>query len=221
MKLGNFLMVSDQRGKHGGTVYSRTRSGHIARARVKPKNPRSDSQTNVRALMAAGARFAKASDPADVLLWKDYANGITRHQSVSGAAYHPSWITALTQLYIPFFLADPGGTFPDTPPTTPYTGDSITLEAAGGVGEIVVTGSAQQTAGQTTFIYLERLASQNRTPTAKEGKLSSVAAVPATPFEVTIGSLTPGFYVVRAKFVKKTTGQESNIQTLGTVEVTS
>lgn len=218
MKLGNFLMVSDQRGSLGGNVYSRSRSGHTARARVKPRNPRSTDQDTVRALMTDGSRVAKGLSSANVELWKTYANSLTFHNSVSGAAYHPSWITALLQLYIPFKLATPGGSFPDTPPTEPFAGETITIEAALDTGVITITGSAQQTAGITTFIYAEYLVSANRTPSGREGKLVSVIPVPATPFEIPLSDLADGWYAVHARFVDTATGQEGPLMGLGTFQ---
>lgn len=214
-KLGNFLQVSDIRGSIGGDVFSKSRSGHTLRVRVKPRNPRSSSQSDVRALMTNGSRFAKALGSSDVVDWKAYAASITKHNSVSGAPYSPSWITALLQLYIPFFLATPGGTFPTSPPSDPYTGDVITLTAAGGSGQIQMTGSAQSTSGQTVFVYLEKLKSPNRTPSTSRGKLYSVDPVPATPFHITITGLAAGDYAVRYCFVDTDTGQESPLVDLG------
>lgn len=219
-KLGGFIQVADIRGKLGGNVFSKSRSGHTLRIRVKPRNPRTTDQTDVRALVTSGSRFAKAMDPSDVLDWKSYAVSITKHNSVSGAAYNPSWITALVGLYVPFFLGTPGGTFPDSPPTDPYVGDVITITAAGGSGQIQATGSAQSTTGQTVFLYFEKLKSANRTPSNKAGKLYSVAPIPATPFHVTVTGLSVGDYDVKYRFVNLETGQEGPLFSLGIKTVT-
>lgn len=218
-KLGGFIQVADIRGKLGGNVFSKARNGATLRIRVKPRNPRSTDQSDVRALMTAGARAAKVLSSSDVLAWKSYASSITKHNDVSGQAYNPSWITALTALYVPFFLATPGGTFPTTPPASPYSGDVITVTAAGGSGQIQITGSAQSTADNTVFLYAEKLKSANRAPSNKPGKLISVAPIPTTPFHVTVTGLDPGDYAVKMKFVLTTTGQEGPIVSLGTVTV--
>jgi hypothetical protein len=218
-KLGAFIQVSDIRGKIGGNVFSKSRSGHTLRVRVKPRNPRSSSQTSVRALVTAGSRVAKAMGSSDVLDWKAYASSITKHNSVSGAAYSPSWITALVELYVPFFLATPGGTFPTSPPTDPYTGDVITITAAGGSEQIVMTGSAQSTSDQTVFLYAELLKSVNRAGSNRPGKLISVAPIPATPFEVTVTGLAVGEYKLSYRFVDTATGQQGPLVALPNVAV--
>jgi len=218
-KLGAFIQVADIRGKIGGNVFSKSRSGHTLRVRVKPRNPRSLDQTSVRALMTAGSRVAKGLSPSDVLLWKSYAASITKHNSVSGAAYNPSWITALTELYVPFFLASPDGSFPTDPPTDPYTGDTITITATGGSGDIVITGSAQSTSGQTVFFYAEHLRSANRAGSNKPGKLISVAPIPTTPFHVTVSGLATGDYKISYRFVNTATGQQGPLVALDNVTV--
>lgn len=214
-KLGGFLQVADIRGKLGGNVFSKGRSGSTLRVRVKPRNPRSSAQSAVRALVTAGSRAAKALSSMLLAEWKAYALTITKHQSVSGAAYNPSWITAFIELYVPFFLATPGGTFPDDPPTDPYSGDVITITAAGGSGQIQVTGSAQSTADNTVFVYAELLKSANRAGSNGPGKLISVDPIPATPFHVTITGLAPGEYKVSYRFVLTTTGQMGPLVFLG------
>lgn len=219
-KLGGFLQVADIRGKLGGNVFSKSRSGHVLRARVKPRNPRSTSQTSVRALLAAGARVAKALGSSDLADWKAYAASITKHQSVSGAAYNPSFITALVGLYSAFKLATPAGSFPTSPPATPYVGDTITITAAGTSGTITITGSAQQTSGSTTFLYAQLLKSANRTPASVPGKLISVAPIPATPFHVAVAGLAAGVYSVGYRFVKLSTGQEAGFVLIGNITVT-
>lgn len=218
-KLGGFIQVADIRGKLGGNVFSKARNGATLRIRVKPRNPRSTDQSLVRALMTAASRFAKALGASDVLDWKSYASSITKHNDVSGQAYNPSWITALTSLYVPMFLGDAGATFPTSPPADPYSGDVITVTAAGGSGQIQITGSAQSTADNTVFLYAEKLKSANRTPSNKPGKLISVAPIPATPFHVTVTGLAVGDYAVKMKFVLLTTGQEGPIVDLGIVTV--
>ncbi len=218
--LGSFIQVTDIRGKLGGNVFTKARNGSTLRIKVKPGNPRSASQTTVRSLMTSGARAAKALSGANHTLWVTYAATQVQHNRVTGAAFSPSWITALLKLYVPFFLADPTGTFPNPPPAAPYVGDVITLTAAGGSASITVTGSAQQTTGETTMLYLQPLKSANRKPSSKPGKLVSVIPVPATPFHIVLSSLAAGSYSLAYRFELLATGQQSGLVVLGTFVVT-
>jgi hypothetical protein len=215
-KLGNFLQVTDIRGSVGGNVFSHARNGGTLRKRVKPRNPRSTAQLNVRALMTAGARAAQALSSTNKALWVTYANSLTFHNPVTGAAYTPTWMQAYMQTYVVLFLFNAAATTPTTAPTTPYSGDTITLSAAGGSGSITVTGSAASTTGQTVFIYLTKLKSANRAIPAAPGKLTSKIAIPSTPFQIVMSSLAPGTYAVKYRFVKTATGQAGPLNSLGT-----
>jgi len=218
--LGQPLVVSEIRGSVGGGVYTKGRSGPVMRNRVTPRNPRSSAQTTIRANMSAASRGASALSSTNKALWSTAAAAITKHNRVSGNAYNPSWITYYNSLTIAYLLGTPGGTPPTTPPTTPYSGDTITLTATGGSGSIVYTGSAQQTAGSKTEFLYQRLTAPNRAPKPKGYKIYSVAAVPATPFQVTASGLAAGTYSVGYKFIKTATGQESPMVVIGTVTVT-
>lgn len=219
-KLGQFTNVSNIRGKLGGTVFTKGRSGATLRLRVKPTNPRSTAQTNVRSILTAASRFSKAMTASQVTAYKAYSAGITKHNSVSGSAYNSSFINAVNALYVPFKLASPGTTFPTAPPAAPYVGDTITQTAAGSAGTITFTGSAVQTAGNTTFFMAQRLASSNRTPKSKGYRIIRIAATPTTPFQVAVASLTAGTYAVGYKTVLIATGQQSAFVALGLVTVT-
>ncbi len=219
-KLGNFLNVTAIRGSVGGDVYTRGRSGPTMRARVKGRNPRSSRQSVARANMAEGARAAKSLSLSNKALWVTYAASITKHNSVSGAAYHPSWITAFNEVALPFYAMTPGGTAPVTPPTSPFVGDVITLTAAGASGKITFTGSAQQTSGMKTALLVQLLASPNRTPNPNGYTLNLWGEVPATPFHLDTGPLPAGTYAVGYKFGLIATGQETLPVFLANVIVT-
>lgn len=218
--LGNFLQVTDIRGSVGGNVFSRSRGINTLRARVRPRNPRSTSQLLVRALTTSGSRAAQALSSTNKALWVTYANSLTFHNPVSGAAYTPTWMQAFMQCYMALYLFNPSATTPTTAPTTPYSGDTITLSAAATAGTITVTGSAQSTTGQTVFIYLTRLRSANRAIPAAPGKLYSKIAIPATPFQIPITGLAAGTWAVKYRFVKTATGQGGPLVSLGTFLVT-
>jgi hypothetical protein len=157
---------------------------------------------------------------AQVTNWKSYALSIIKHNSVSGAAYSPSWITAVNNLYVPFKLMSPAGSFPVTPPSSPFVGDTITVTSAGSSGSIIFTGSAQQGAGIKTFALVQKLKNPNRTPSGKAYRIGIVAAIPVTPFQITASALTAGTYATAYKFGLIATGQESGLVVLGNVVVT-
>lgn len=208
-KLGSFLNVTDIRGSVGGNTYSKARVGHTLRARIKGSNPRTTRQSAARANMAEASRQAQAFDATELAAWKAYAASLTKHNSVSGAAYSPSWITAYNELAIPYLGMNPGGTPPSTPPASPFTGDTITVTAAGASGKITFTGSAASTAGIKVALLVQKLTSANRKPNPKGYVLNKWGSIPGTPFHLDTTTLTPGTYAVGYKFGDDTTGQET------------
>jgi hypothetical protein len=67
-------MVSDARGKQGGTVFSRNAAGAYTRAKVSPKQPRSILQRKIRNAVAACAVYWRdTATPAIRLAWETYA----------------------------------------------------------------------------------------------------------------------------------------------------
>lgn len=207
--LGNFLVTTDIRGSVGGTVYTKSRSTHVLRARVKPRNPRSTRQSAARANMAEASRQAQAFSPTEVLAWKAYADSLTLHNKVSGTAYKPSWIQAYNTLAIPFLGMNPGDTPPTTPPTDPFTGDTITVTAAGASGKITFTGSAASTSGIQVALLVQKLPSPNREPNPKGYVLNKWGVFPGTPFHLDTTTLEPGVYAIGYKWGNEVTGQET------------
>lgn len=219
--LGNFLNVTDIRGSVGGNVYSKGRSGNTLRARVKPRNPRTDDQVNVRALTTNGARAAQALSSADKATWVTFAASLTFHNPVSGAAYTPTWMQAFMQCYIYLFLADPAATTPTTAPTAPFDDPAMVISVSTPAdNEVLITSDVSQPADTKVFVYAERLKSPNRTPSNRPGKLLEVAAVSGMAHTIAITPVDSGVYAVKYRIVDDTTGQFGPLHSLGQIVVT-
>jgi len=69
--------VADMRGSIGGTVFSRTRSGAIARNRTTPVDPQSSLQTAVRAIMGqVRDAYFNTLTTAQKSAWTQYADNV-------------------------------------------------------------------------------------------------------------------------------------------------
>lgn len=221
-KLGNFLQVTDIRGSIGGNVFTKARGINTLRARVKPRNPRSSNQTDVRGIMTNGARAAQALSSSDKATWDAYASTLTFHNPVTGGAYAPTWMQAYMQCYLYLLLATPTATTPTAAPTSPFTDPALTLTATTpSANEIFIASSIAQPADTTFFVYAERLKSANRTPSAKPGKLISVAPVAGMGHSLAITGLDPGVYAVKYRVVDVTNGQFGPLHSLPNQTVTS
>jgi hypothetical protein len=80
--------VSQIRGSINGTVFSRNRSGAIARGRTKPVNPVTQRQSEVRAAFGQASSSWGSLTAADVADWEAYAALVTRINGL-GETYTP------------------------------------------------------------------------------------------------------------------------------------
>ena len=220
-KLGNFINVSDIRGKVAGTVYTKGRSGPTMRVRVKPKNPKSVAQEAQRAIMTNASRTAIAYDAATIALWKAYAATVTKHQSVSGAAYNPSWITASNSLYLDYTRLNSGddGSWPGTPPTASYTPPPAVLAVtSGATGTITFTGPTGAVPDCTALIYIGLIPGTARTGTVAMLRFAGYKNFSAGSVHQDYTGFASGSrYVVGYKFGSQDTGQTGPLQFLGTI----
>jgi hypothetical protein len=218
-KIGLGVVVAQIRGKVGGGVFTRAKNGATLRVRVTPSNPNTAAQSSVRANLSAAATAFKALTSGQLQDWVDYANGITRSNPIAGASYHPSAISVFVGLASKFLQVNPGGTIPVVPPAAPFEGDTITVAAVGGADSVTFTGSADNTAGATTELLLQRLPSANRTPNPNGYRSHGFSDDPDTT-PVVVTGLSEGVYVPAYRFVDEATGEQTGLVVLDPVTVT-
>ncbi len=205
-------------GKAGTTVFVKGRSAQIMKARTKGKNPKTAAQTAVRNNHATSARAYKAMTPAQLANWGAYAATLTKKNKITGQSYTPTAINAFTGLADKFLQITPGGAIPMTPPVAGFNGDTPTISAAGGVGQVTFTASAANAAGVKTELLVQPLKSSARTPSARGYRTNSFFAfAPGTLSKIV--SLPSGNYALAARFVQTATGAEVAIQPLGKFQV--
>lgn len=108
----------DVRGKIGGIVYSKGRSVHTQRKRLKPFNPQTSYQTIMRALTKQFSQAWRALDPANITAWNDQA-ALSVKSNIFGGKYrttgHKLFVAqnveaflngASTQIDLPFVQTD-------------------------------------------------------------------------------------------------------------------
>ncbi len=214
-KLGAFAQALS--GKAGNTVFADTKNGTVVRDFVVPANPRTDKQQNVRGKFRQSTTTFATLPKAKVDLWNRYASNLTvlgrgnKRRKREG-------IAVFNELTTRFLLASPTGTVPQDPPSTPFTGDTITITVTATPGRLSFTASAPNGTGVTTELLIQPLVNGNRKPlpelyrTAQyykfaPGNLSREVTVP------------PGWYAAGYRFVRQTTGQATELQPLGVNQV--
>jgi len=133
-------------GKLGNAVFADTKEGTEVRPYVIPNNPNTAAQRVVR------NNFTK----------------YTAGWSLLTAAQKAPWLTYARNIYggltTKFFLINPTGTAPITPPVTTFAGDSITVTVAIADSTLTFIASAANAAGVRTELLLQKLLSDDRTP---------------------------------------------------------
>lgn len=218
MKASLSMAFEDLRGKAGTVVVSKSRSGLVVKPRVKGRNPQTPAQQAIRANLTKASAAYKGLTSAQVALWQAYAQSQTKHNPVTGDAYSPTAISAFVALASKFLQA--GGTaIPATPPTTPFSGDTVTITATTGTGKVTFTASKGNAAGVQTELLLQTLKSKNRTPQPHEYRTKAFVAF-ATG-SLTYDVIVPaGYYAAGYRFVNTATGQTSPRVLLTVVQVT-
>lgn len=210
--------LQDIRGKVGTNVYTKSHTGPVLRVKVKGTVTHTPAQTSVRSNFTRASAGFKAMTPAQVVNWRNYALTVTKKNTVNGKAYHPTPINAYNGLTSKFLQINPAGTPPLTPPASSFTGDTVAVTIAGGVGQLTFTGSGANATNVKTEFLLQRLLSQSRLPTYKGYRSKGFAALTAGGLTATITTAS-GYYAAAYRFVNTLTGQETPLVALPIVQV--
>lgn len=218
MKYGAPLLTDVMRGKLGGVVFTKARSGPTVRVRIKPGNPRTTAQIDVRANLTAASREWGTLSSSDVDAWNFAASALTFPNGLGGS-FVPTGNMRYMQLTAKFFQINGITSPPTTPPTTPFTGDTITIAGAGGSGVVTFDPSAANTSGVTTELFIQRLLGVNRRLQPNAYRHAQFHVFTGGSDVVSI-SLPAGTYALGYKFCLIATGEQTGLFALGTFQVT-
>ena len=178
-------------GKAGNAVFAETKQGTEMRPHTIPYNPDTAAQRKVRNQFTRYTAGWSVMTTAQKAVWKDYAAKTKKRDPITGKVFVPQARNLYGGLTTKFYLVNPTGTPPLTPPATSYAGDVITVTATPATaGKITFTASAANTAGNTTELLLQKLASDDRTP-MKDGYRTQQYLAFSTPLNILISGLTP------------------------------
>lgn len=215
---GPFAEIS---GKLGKLVFASTKEGTVMRDRTTPTNPKTPAQIAVRNAFRKATKQWSTLSAANMAAWKSYATAHPKTNKTSGEQYTPSafnWFAALATKY---FLVNPNATSaPLTPPATNFGGDSLSFTITNPVGSnnIQFTASAANSAGVTTELLVQSLASAGRSP-SKSGYRSKGFKAFATGSLSTTVAVSTGYFAAAYRYVNTATGQELGTTFIGTLYV--
>ncbi len=218
-KLSFSAVVEQVRGKVGTVVFSEARNGASLRIKSSVKNPKTNAQRAVRKYLSRSAKTFEGLSLAQAALWNAYGETQQRTDPVTGKTYTLSGINAFVELAIKFLQVQPNGTIPLGPPNTEFSGDTVTVTATAGVGQVLFSGSGPNALGVTTEFLVQRLPARNRKPDPN-GYVSAGFKALGTGNLDFVATVTPGVYAVAYRFVRVATGQASEIEPLPLQTVT-
>ena len=212
------VLAAGLSGKAGNVVFVQTEGGVVARPYVLPHDPRTPAQAAVRHAFARAVTAYRALSPANAALWQDYAAGMARYNSRNGSARKPTAYGAFTGLSAKFLQVNPAGAIPQAPPRLGFSGDRITVTAAGEAGRIVFTASAANSADVRVELLLQPVKFAHQSPQSDKYRTQAFAhfGFPALAASLEV---TPGYYAPAYRFVHVLTGQETEIAPLPAVLV--
>lgn len=137
-----FIHLSDARGKIGGSVASKNRSGNYFRSKVSPVNPQTTAQTNVRSRFGALAQQFRGLTVAQIAQWNDAVSSWAS-SNIFGDSIKPTGLNLYVQLNSNIINA--GGTPLLVPPApTEMPSDltaAVNFTVTGTVAELVISGT--------------------------------------------------------------------------------
>lgn len=141
-KLKFGMIVTDARGKLGGHVLSKNRSGAYARTKVTPSNPRTAAQSAQRSRLASFSQSWSGLTPLQRAAWNGAVADWAR-TDIFGDSHNPSGKNLYVRLNTNILLA--GGLEVTTPPAKVDVNsvglESITYDVSGSTTTVVNSGT--------------------------------------------------------------------------------
>ena len=213
---GDYTAIS---GKQMDQVCATTKSAVIRRQRVIPANPRTTPQVNVRQNFTQATVTYSLLAPEVTAQWEVYASTLRVTDPVSGKVSAPAPGTVFTGLAAKFLQVNPGAVIPQTPPTSTFTGDAVTMSVAGAAGHVTFTASQANGENIITELMVQKLPGTNRKPGKDKFRTEAFITFQGSSLSQNV-TLPAGRYACASRFVAILTGQMSPETVLGTVDVT-
>lgn len=211
--------ISAMSGKQGDQVYSQTRNGAVRKSRVIPTNPNTPLQASSRGNFSVATVGYSQMAASLLLQWEAYAASLKVTDPVTMKTYSPAPGTVYTGLTSKYLQVNVGSAPPLLPPKSAFTGDTITVSAAGEPGHVTFTASAANATNVVTELMVQKLPSTARKPAKDKDRTVGFIAFAGTVLTHDV-TLPTGIYACAYRFVNKDTGQMTSTVRLPTVTVT-
>ena len=205
-------------GRLGDRVFLYRDGRTISRRFVPPSDPKTPDQRLARARFAQAVRAWGALTDAQRHAWEDYGATRVRTESLWAETKTQNGYGAFLTLSLKRLHLLPGAALPVLPPDTAFSGDTATVTARAGTGEIIWRASRPNTAGVVTELLAQQTRGRTRQPSLE--KYRALAFVSFTHERMaTVTPRTPGTWACAVRFLCTETGQTTEMVRLPPVEV--
>lgn len=184
MKIKWGQIVAEGRGKLGGLVASRNRSGSYMRTKVTPSNPQSTAQTTVRNSLTSVAQAWRGLSAAQRIAWNNAVQSF-KGTNIFGDGTTPSGFGLYSKLNQNLLLIGASViTDPPLPANVPaFT--SMSLAAAAGAGTVTLTYAPAIGATEKVVVYATPGVSAGKSFVKSEyRKIDVIVTADASPFSI-------------------------------------
>ena len=178
--------------------------------RETPRDTPSAKKTANRVNFSRSSKGYALLSPANLQLWKRYAQAQTFIGRKGKVPYTPNAFEAYKHLTQVWYGAHGGvGTPPVAPPTASYVPPSITLEAQASAGTVEFLGTGITGVDTVVEFSLQPLRNANRKPSTDGYRIVGYSGLTAEDDYAYSVSVAPGIYAARARFINLLTGERT------------
>lgn len=208
-------------GKVGNVVFTSNKEGTVMRERETPTNPKTQAQQAVRTAFRKVTQQWRGLTSAQAAAWNAWAMQWRQEQPTTDELYNLNGFNWFVKLGAKYLAMNPGqSAAPASPPTTSYSGDTITVGTAGGAGQVTFTASGANNASTTTELMVQRVSGPNSKAQKGAFRIKNHVSFASGSLSANV-TVDPGYYATAYQFVNKQTGQQGSFIALGVVQVTS
>lgn len=205
-------------GKVGNAVFSNEQDG-VGMRSYNPisKQPFSPAQVSIESNFTKANRTWTTLAPNVVQTWRDFAKTQKVKNPLTGKYRTRGAKDVFVGLYAKLLQVSASSAVP-TVPTGAYGGDLITITLSTGIGQLVATASAANSASTTTEFLVQKLASANAQVNPEGYHTYAFKKFASGALTQNIVG-TAGTYAVAYRFVNTVTGQMTALVPLSTLSI--
>jgi len=210
--------ITEASGRLGDRVYLKGQGKVRSREYKTPRDPRTERQQTTRSRFAQVSQTWRTLTEAQRLAWGKYGSTRRRTAFTWAETDTQNGYGAFMTLALKRLHAQPNADLLTGPPDAPFAGDTITVMAQAGAGELVWQASGVNAPGVVTELLAQPMRRAANLPSPEKYRTAAFAQFTETRLGETT-SCAPGLWACAVRFVHAGTGQTTALTVLPPVWV--